>query len=358
MGMIFCRGCGKEIHESAISCPHCGAPQSDVSADLGKKNGTARKPVWGKVLIVIFALFTFSIGKSVYQGYKEREAEVMAGKTLPTTPPAQISPTGDLAAMFNLMSSNTDLQRENKFKEIKGKIVEWTLPVYEISKDGNNYRVQTEPGYAVGTFVFITPRDDQDKAIIEGLKTGSRISFKRVISDVTMRHLEIKPAILFQPGSVKPALIEVQPPSVASQNTSRNPGLYEWKSGWGQGISEYSAEDGNGNMLYIACPDSEGAVSAIATIGGAQLSSEEEGFDVVIDDETHYNNPFQTDCRFCGNNFERLNNFERFWTALRKANNIRISASEKSAVIPTKNIGKILPAFSSKENSCRVALMK
>lgn len=25
--MVFCRGCGKEIHESALSCPHCGARQ-------------------------------------------------------------------------------------------------------------------------------------------------------------------------------------------------------------------------------------------------------------------------------------------------------------------------------------------
>lgn len=25
--MVFCRGCGKEIHETAITCPHCGAPQ-------------------------------------------------------------------------------------------------------------------------------------------------------------------------------------------------------------------------------------------------------------------------------------------------------------------------------------------
>lgn len=27
MAMIFCRGCGKEIHESATTCPHCGALQ-------------------------------------------------------------------------------------------------------------------------------------------------------------------------------------------------------------------------------------------------------------------------------------------------------------------------------------------
>lgn len=31
MGMVFCRGCGKEIHEEAPMCPHCGAPQTIAS---------------------------------------------------------------------------------------------------------------------------------------------------------------------------------------------------------------------------------------------------------------------------------------------------------------------------------------
>ncbi|MBC3811708.1 DUF805 domain-containing protein [Undibacterium aquatile] len=26
--MVFCRGCGKEIHETAATCPHCGAQQT------------------------------------------------------------------------------------------------------------------------------------------------------------------------------------------------------------------------------------------------------------------------------------------------------------------------------------------
>lgn len=36
--MGFCRGCGKEIHESAVTCPHCGAPQGrsgSTNADSG-----------------------------------------------------------------------------------------------------------------------------------------------------------------------------------------------------------------------------------------------------------------------------------------------------------------------------------
>jgi TM2 domain-containing membrane protein YozV len=28
MGMVFCRGCGTQIHETAISCPQCGCQQA------------------------------------------------------------------------------------------------------------------------------------------------------------------------------------------------------------------------------------------------------------------------------------------------------------------------------------------
>jgi hypothetical protein len=32
--MVFCRGCGKEIHNTAPTCPHCGAPQQQAAAKL------------------------------------------------------------------------------------------------------------------------------------------------------------------------------------------------------------------------------------------------------------------------------------------------------------------------------------
>ena len=32
MSMVFCRGCGKEIHETAPTCPHCGALQVNPSS--------------------------------------------------------------------------------------------------------------------------------------------------------------------------------------------------------------------------------------------------------------------------------------------------------------------------------------
>lgn len=225
MSMIFCRGCGKEIHETAVTCPHCGAPQFNASADPVKKNDKARKPMWVKVSIVILAYLVFAIGKSSYESYKLNHPGASASTAqsdkfaeLFAATPSHLSPTGELSDMFNLMSENTDLQRKNKFKEIKGKVVEWTLPVYEVKQDGSGYVIQTVAFPNVGAFVYVTARNEQDKSIIEGLKTGSRISFKGVIEDVTMRHLEINPAILFQPGSAKPVAIEVQQPAQVSSS--------------------------------------------------------------------------------------------------------------------------------------------
>lgn len=277
--MVFCRGCGKEIHETAVSCPHCGSPQSKASSGSGKKqetafllacflgvlgghrfylgniglgilylftlglfgigtlvdlfnlasmrpevfaekynNGVVGQPIgtWIKGLLIFPVVIALVIYRPFFQGfyqgfskgYTQRKADVATIQIdklseLAAATPTQISPTGELAAMFNLMSNNTDLQRENKLKEIKGKVIEWTLPVYEVKKDRNGYMVQTEPGNAVGTFVYITPRNDENRAFIESLTTGSRISVKGIIKDDFLRNLVIEPAILFEPVSVK-----------------------------------------------------------------------------------------------------------------------------------------------------------
>ncbi len=40
MALVHCRGCGKEIHESAVACPHCGATQK-VGSSTNKSKTTA-----------------------------------------------------------------------------------------------------------------------------------------------------------------------------------------------------------------------------------------------------------------------------------------------------------------------------
>lgn len=41
MGMVFCRGCGKEVHESAPTCPHCGATLAPPAQRAAKSKTTA-----------------------------------------------------------------------------------------------------------------------------------------------------------------------------------------------------------------------------------------------------------------------------------------------------------------------------
>lgn len=49
--MVFCRGCGKEIHETATSCPFCGAKQI-ITTESSKSRTTA----------AILALFLGGLG--------------------------------------------------------------------------------------------------------------------------------------------------------------------------------------------------------------------------------------------------------------------------------------------------------
>lgn len=58
MTMIFCRGCGKEIHETAPLCPHCGAAQVASSA-LQQKTAPPDWTAITSLIIACFVLLTF-----------------------------------------------------------------------------------------------------------------------------------------------------------------------------------------------------------------------------------------------------------------------------------------------------------
>jgi hypothetical protein len=85
------------------------------------------------------------------------------------------------------------------------------LNVYEVSRSGDGYKIQTESSVrlgpiktseAVGTFIHITPRTDDERHFIEALKTGDPIAFKRRIVKTSMRNLVIKPAVLLMSNSL------------------------------------------------------------------------------------------------------------------------------------------------------------
>ena len=53
--MIFCRECGKSIHETAINCPQCGAPQGAITHTNKNESGT----LWLPVPALISGIFAF-----------------------------------------------------------------------------------------------------------------------------------------------------------------------------------------------------------------------------------------------------------------------------------------------------------
>ncbi len=49
MSMVFCRGCGKEIHETALACPNCGAPPATAQS-----SSASSKKILPALLLCLF----------------------------------------------------------------------------------------------------------------------------------------------------------------------------------------------------------------------------------------------------------------------------------------------------------------
>lgn len=61
MSMIFCRGCGREIHETALSCPHCGGQQAVSAVPVAS---TGNQAVWMAVTSLVLGIFGLLIAVS------------------------------------------------------------------------------------------------------------------------------------------------------------------------------------------------------------------------------------------------------------------------------------------------------
>ena len=120
---------------------------------------------------------------------------------------SNLSPTGELAEIYKLNSEITDLAREAKTEEITGEIVEWTLPVFDISKTSDDsVRIQFAGDskiLGVGeqrptVFADVYPQDEDENKYLIQLKEGDSATIRGYIKGETplIRAIEIDPAII------------------------------------------------------------------------------------------------------------------------------------------------------------------
>ncbi len=55
--MIYCRGCGQQIHETAQACPNCGAAQSRPATGANHYDTYEEVPWYRRTVAVVLFLF-------------------------------------------------------------------------------------------------------------------------------------------------------------------------------------------------------------------------------------------------------------------------------------------------------------
>lgn len=158
------------------------------------------------LLSVVLLLTLFGCDVAPSPGDTAAQVKSLVEK-LESAPVNPIKLHGELSDVFAPFSDYTDLQRENMRHKVIGSTVQWDLPIYEVHppEDGV-YKVTTPSGTFAGkdgksflmAVIFITPRDDKDRAVLDALKTNDVISFKGVIADIHLRSaVRVTPAILY-----------------------------------------------------------------------------------------------------------------------------------------------------------------
>jgi hypothetical protein len=150
--------------------------------------------VVGLVGIPVFGVLIYTV-LPTKQG---TEPQTLASdRSIAAAPVSEITPEGELAQIFSLFSDATEVQRTEKEHQIKGKIVQWRLPVYDVTKRSDFYVIQTKSrAGTVAAFCYVRASDEATKRYLLSLKENDYVTCKGEIAGTTMRSIDIKPAVL------------------------------------------------------------------------------------------------------------------------------------------------------------------
>jgi len=151
---------------------------------------------WCVVVLIGLPVFAVVVYTIAPKQNGTGQSTVESDAKLASAPVSGLAPTGDIAEIFSFLSEATQSQRDEKERAIKGKIVQWKLPVYNVSERNGFIVIQTKsrPGI-VGTFCYLKA-GDAIKQYVLSLRENDLITCKGEIAGTTMRSIEIRPAVL------------------------------------------------------------------------------------------------------------------------------------------------------------------
>ena len=172
-----CKSCGEDFAKSVKECPHCG-----------------KKTQSSKMLMLIIGVGCLALAATFAVPSKKGQSNEI--KKVLAAAVDNISAV-EMASVFNNNKSQMNPAAQNNAGEIIGKIVQWDLEVFVVTKSADSYQIVTKPtSTAPGSLLNVYPRNNQDKSYLENLKPGSSIQVKGKISGIQLGRIKMNPAIV------------------------------------------------------------------------------------------------------------------------------------------------------------------
>jgi hypothetical protein len=172
-----CKSCGEDFAKSVKECPHCG-----------------KKVQSGMLLMLIIGIGCLALAAAFAIPISKKQPDDV--KMITIAPVDQVD-TAELAALFNDRKLQMTQRAQGKAQEITGKIVQWELEVFVVTKSVDCYQVLTQPAKTVpGTLLTVYPRNSRQQSYLDSIRPGSAIQIKGKISGIQQGRIKINPAII------------------------------------------------------------------------------------------------------------------------------------------------------------------
>ena len=172
-----CNSCGKDFAKSAKVCPFCGK---------NLNSGLLLKLIIGVGILAIISAFAIPIPKGTMNDLQK----------IADAPIDQID-ASELAWILNNRNANTNNPIEIMENEIAGKIVQWELEVFVVTRSPEYYKIVTKPTVdAPGALLTLYPQNNQQTIYLDNIRAGNKIIIKGKISGTQQGRIKINPAVI------------------------------------------------------------------------------------------------------------------------------------------------------------------